>query len=242
MPSPPPIPLRCSSSKPPSLSLTTMDPAYHREAPPVHTSAPFTIALQREPLDRPPIRPVAAEGLEVLWLKLWTERAIQFCEDMFAWMEAVEELRETCALVRDEPTLRDWFESEIGMIERRKDIELLNVKARIIFEAIAKEQALMQTTATSRSTGRDPPMGVDRFKSSILIQHGRWECISGFCQPVCHRHHQTHPRRGCQRRLRWKGIEQDLRCIFWVLHWGCLYALRMLVCLLSPSMILGPGS
>lgn len=65
-------------------------------------------------------------------------------DDVFAWMEVVEELRQTCALAHDESDLRDWYNNEINMIEKRIDSQLLSVETWIVFEATAEEQVRMR--------------------------------------------------------------------------------------------------
>lgn len=99
-----------------------------------------------EPVDTPPIRSVTPEEMESLRLKLWRKQARRIRDDVFTWMELMQEMHETHTLARDESNLRDRLQREIGIIERHRDIELENMVAWIFCEATTEERARMQPT------------------------------------------------------------------------------------------------
>ena len=67
------------------------------------------------------------------------KRARRIRDDVFTWMELMQELHETRVLTCDELDLGDHLQREIDMIERRKDTELENMVAQIFCEATAEE-------------------------------------------------------------------------------------------------------
>lgn len=65
------------------------------------------------------------------------------------------------------------------MIERIRDIQLLNMEMWIVFEATAEEQARIEPPHHPAQPGEIFRWAWIESNSSILIQRSRWECITG---------------------------------------------------------------